>query len=41
METFDVLLSDVPSGGTEVDIVVMLREIFGTAGGDVIIIITH
>ena len=38
METIDVILSDVPSGGTEVAIVVVLEEIFGTAGGDVIII---
>ena len=39
METLYVILSDIPSGGTEVDIVVVLGEIFGTAGGEVVIII--
>ena len=37
-ETLSVILSDIPVGGSEVDIVVVLKEIFGTAGGDVTII---
>ena len=38
-ETLSVILSDIPAGGSEVDIVVVLEKIFGTAGGDVAIII--